>query len=288
MKTEINLLSYLPLFVQEYDEIQRIMNTEKPEFELLWDMNEDIRKQLFIVTATDQGLQRFEKLLGIFPSSEDTIQSRRARILTLWNDITPYTFNTFIAMLKGICGDDFTVIPNFNEYALEIITHIGFFGGVRDLEHIIENIIPVNLVVTSINQLDVKPTKELYIGVTTMNILKYVITGDFNTTYSMNGSVFNGSTLIQSKVEFVTNDFNANFNMSGEVFKGATAINANKYTVTNDYNANFNMDGEIFMGSSAYNSNGYTVTNDFNGEVKNETPLNSINTITVVTKHQIN
>ena len=32
----VNLLSYLPDFMQEYREIRRIMESEEPEFKILW------------------------------------------------------------------------------------------------------------------------------------------------------------------------------------------------------------------------------------------------------------
>ena len=34
----VNLLSYLPQFMQEYREIRRIMESEEPELRLLWEL----------------------------------------------------------------------------------------------------------------------------------------------------------------------------------------------------------------------------------------------------------
>lgn len=45
MIREVNLLSFLPEFVQEYREIKHIMNSEQPEIQKLEDETEIIKKQ---------------------------------------------------------------------------------------------------------------------------------------------------------------------------------------------------------------------------------------------------
>ena len=48
MIREVNLLSFLPEFVQEYREIKHIMNSEQPEIQKLEDETEIIKNNQFI------------------------------------------------------------------------------------------------------------------------------------------------------------------------------------------------------------------------------------------------
>lgn len=171
MIREVDLLSYLPPFMQEYEETKKIAQTENPEFQKIWELIEDARNQLYYVTATEQGLSRFEKMLKIYPTSEDTIESRRARIATIWNDIPPYTYPALLLMLQG----DFEVIPDFKNYLITIKTKINNYGGFRDLAYIIENVIPLNLVVNSVNTVDMNTTQQLYWGTTVASVTTYSI-----------------------------------------------------------------------------------------------------------------
>ena len=46
---DVNLLAYLPVFMQEYREIRKIMEAEEPELKLLW---EKIKKVFCTATKT--------------------------------------------------------------------------------------------------------------------------------------------------------------------------------------------------------------------------------------------
>ena len=60
MIREVNLLSFLPEFVQEYREIKHIMNSEQPEIQKLEDETEIIKNNQFILSCDIDGIARFE------------------------------------------------------------------------------------------------------------------------------------------------------------------------------------------------------------------------------------
>ena len=91
MTREIDLVSYLPPFLAEFKEIAVTLEAENPEFVLVWNAAERVLKNEFIETADEYGISRFEKLLHIFPSTEDTLESRRARVQIRWFSSIPYT-----------------------------------------------------------------------------------------------------------------------------------------------------------------------------------------------------
>ena len=100
MIRDVNLLEYLPPFVQEYVEMQQIMQAENPDVQKLEDETEIIKNNQFIQSCNLTGIRKFEELLKIIPSNVDTLESRRSRVLTRWNDVVPYTKQTLQQKLK--------------------------------------------------------------------------------------------------------------------------------------------------------------------------------------------
>ena len=89
MSREINLVSYLPEFMQQYKEPVATLDAENPEFVLLWKNAEKILYNRFISTADEYGISRFESLLGIYPARTDSIEVRRQRVLLRWYNKLP-------------------------------------------------------------------------------------------------------------------------------------------------------------------------------------------------------
>lgn len=61
MTRDVNLLAYLPPFMQDFTEIAVTLNAEDPEFVIVWDAADRVLKNQFIETADEYGISRFEK-----------------------------------------------------------------------------------------------------------------------------------------------------------------------------------------------------------------------------------
>ena len=66
MKREVDLVSYLPPFMQKYREPVAALEAEKPEFDLIWDSMDRIFYNRFISTADEYGISRFERMMELF------------------------------------------------------------------------------------------------------------------------------------------------------------------------------------------------------------------------------
>ena len=77
MIRDVDLVSYLPSFIADYKEINLTLSAENPEFILAWKSADRALKNEFIATADEYGISRFEKILGIYPLKEDSLESRR-------------------------------------------------------------------------------------------------------------------------------------------------------------------------------------------------------------------
>ena len=105
MTTNRKLIDYLPLFIQEFVEMQRIMSAEQPEVDALWDSCENVLNDSFIMYASENGVKRWESIIGITPKDTDTLDERRFRILTKMNQELPYTMVKLKEVLTVICGE---------------------------------------------------------------------------------------------------------------------------------------------------------------------------------------
>ena len=74
MIREVDLVSYLPPFIAEYKETNITLEAENPEFVLVWKAADRVLYNEFIATADEYGISRFEKILNILPSRDDTLQ----------------------------------------------------------------------------------------------------------------------------------------------------------------------------------------------------------------------
>ena len=78
---DVDLVSYLPPFMADYKEIRETLKAEDPEFRLIWDASQSVLYNEFIMTADEYGISRYEKMLDLYPAKEDTLESRRAKVL---------------------------------------------------------------------------------------------------------------------------------------------------------------------------------------------------------------
>lgn len=181
MIREVDLVSYLPPFMQTYKEPVAALEAENPEFQIVWKATDKVLKNRFISTADEYGISRFEKLLGIHPTDDDTLESRRSRVQSKWFSKLPYTLRVLLQKLTVLCGDtDFTLNHNFTVgYTLTLETDLELYGQVEELEYIINTMIPENIVVNSKNSIPCNIKGAVLFGGGICFINSFSITNDF-------------------------------------------------------------------------------------------------------------
>ena len=252
MTREVVLVSYLPPFLAEFKEIAVTLEAENPEFVLVWNAAERVLSNEFIETADEYGISRFEKILNILPSTEDTLESRRARVQARWFNTIPYTMKSFLAKLIALCGDsDFTVTKEYQNYKVKILTNLELFGQVEELEHIIETMLPCNMVVDSVNKIPCDADGVALWGGGICAIEFFVITNDEQAEHTITGNANVGGALSGAAAYFITNDSKETITANGSASHGGGIVNAVSVTITNDFNEQFNIDGTNSLGSGA-------------------------------------
>ncbi len=166
-----------------------------------------------------------------FPSKEDTLESRRARVQARWFSSIPYTFKAFVSKLAALCGDtDFTIIKDYEKYRIEIFTDLELFGQVDELEHIIETVMPCNMIVNSKNEMPCNVNGFALFGGGVVSMETFFITNDEKADVIVNGAALHGGGVVNTAKVLITNDFNEEFIANGGAF-GAGVIMTDRIEV---------------------------------------------------------
>lgn len=210
MIREVDLVSYLPPFMQNYKEPVAALEAENPEFSLMWSATDRCLRNRFISTADEYGISRFEKMLKIYPTADDTLESRRSRVQSKWFNTIPYTWKVLLQKLLVLCGDsDFEVTGDFKTgYTLYIDTDLELYGQVEELENIINTMIPENLVVVSKNSIPCNIKGAVLFGGGIVQTEMLNITNDSQETVSVQGTVNFGGKATDTAMVTISTDFN--------------------------------------------------------------------------------
>lgn len=241
---------YLPPFMQKYKEPVATLNAEQPEFVIVWKAVDRILYNLFIATADEYGISRYEKMLGIYPSDEDTLESRRSRVQSKWFNMIPYTMKVLLQKLTVLCGSaDFTIIHNFSEgYTLTIITDLELFGQVEELESIINSMLPENIVVDSQNNIPCIAKGSALFGGGMCFMNSFTITNDFREIYEVGSNALFGGGVVRIEDIKVTDAFTETYTSKGNAAVGGGVVETALLKITQDFDETIRAEGQANVG----------------------------------------
>ncbi len=143
----INLTDYQPDILKNVTEMRAIMNAETPLIQAVWDACESCMNDQFISEATENGIARREKMLDITPYATDTLADRRFRLLSRYNENTPYTKKSLVNMLETLCGKDgyqLTILTS--EFTVKVRVALTVRKQTDSVRELLERILPYNMV----------------------------------------------------------------------------------------------------------------------------------------------
>lgn len=158
------LLDYMPSYYREIQEMNDILRAEDALFLMLRNEFNTSKANQFIKTADSNGLAIFESILGIVPVEDESIESRRSRVLSRWINISPYTHNSLVRRLASLQGNyNFDIDYERDAYRLSIRTNLELPGQVDELDYALVEMIPANLELISHNEIPMSSTAQDYI-----------------------------------------------------------------------------------------------------------------------------
>lgn len=134
--------------LKDIKEFISISEAEDVEITLLKNEISGILDDLFIKEATEKGIARREKMLKIQPFADDTLESRKFRVQSHWNDKLPYTYNQLINKLNNLVGEDgYAITLNNLAYNLHIKINLGQKRMMNDVSIVVRNMAPANMII---------------------------------------------------------------------------------------------------------------------------------------------
>ena len=247
MIRDVNLLGHLPPYVQEYLEIQNIMESENPEFQFVEDESEIIKNNQFIESCNLTGISKFEKLIGIVPSDDDTLQSRISRVMTRWNDVVPYTFKVLLQKLNTLCDGDYEIIRKLNEHEIDITTHLDLYGQVEELDYFLSYMIPANQLLQSKNELYIKVNATANIASGIVNCETFELSDSFKQNFSIQGTSIIGGGIVEGQMTTLSDSFRKGMSIDSVTSFGGGIIDSVVVEISDSFNESINVSGQSTM-----------------------------------------
>lgn len=245
MHRDMDLIKYLPPFLQKYREMILVTDTENPEFQFAHDESERILNNTFILSADADGLARFEKILGLYVAKDDSLETRRSRVMSMWNDISPYTYNALVSKLISLHGsDNFIINRKYDDYEIEIITHLEVPGQVDELDRILDYIMPVNLVVDSKNRIYCNAYGNAYIAGGLAYADMFELDESYHEEFDLVGNYLIGAAHSIASVHELDESYQDEFNIHGHYGIGSQLTNTATVEMTDAYDEEYQINGE--------------------------------------------
>ena len=270
MTRNVNLVSYLPPFLQEYDTYRATLEAENPEFKIVWDAANRVLYNEFIATADEYGISRFEKLLKIYPSKEDTLESRRLRVQIRWFDELPYTMITLLERLIMLCGENnFTLTDNFETgYTLTFQTCLEIIGQAEELDNIFRLMLPCNIIVDSRNTIPCAAGGNFIVAGGVCFAWSFLITNDDRYDPRIDGVWKMRGGAMETAYVMISNDSREKSNAKGKQILSGAAMSADRVEISNDFEESLNVNGKQKFKGGVMSTEQITASNDYEDSLK--------------------
>ena len=141
------LIDYLPYFMQDIREVEKVMNISQPGVDNLQLDTENLLNDFFVIGSSEEATKHYEKILDIIPKLTDSLEKRQYDILVLYNQTLPFTLESLQQKLTAICGEDGYILNMFYEkFTLDIKLQLDRKHLFFTVSNLLEWIVPVNIV----------------------------------------------------------------------------------------------------------------------------------------------
>jgi hypothetical protein len=107
---DVKILENMHPLLVEVDEIKAIAQVEDPILSETWCLINGAFNNQFVQTADIYGIERYEEMLKLKVSDTDTLETRRFRIMSRFQEQAPYTWRVLHTILDSLLGADKYVI----------------------------------------------------------------------------------------------------------------------------------------------------------------------------------
>lgn len=189
----MTLKQYMPAYYDGIREMNELLNIEDRLFSSYSIEFDKVKANQFIMTADIDGIEIYERILGITATTGETLGFRRLRALSRWVDIVPYTHNALYSKIARLQGNEnFQIIYDQQKYKITVITSLTIFGQVEELINTLDYMLPANLIKSHVNDIRYEATGYLYQAQNAAYVATYQTTNDFKADYFAVGNMDTG------------------------------------------------------------------------------------------------
>lgn len=146
MDRYVNIIDYLPQVLKDLEEIKALNDVENPILIQEWMFAENQLNNQFIETANEDGIKRYERMLKLNYSDADTLETRRFRILSRFQEQAPYTWRVLNKILTSLLGTGgYRVERNVADKVLNLKIDLTVSSQFDILVETLERIVPANM-----------------------------------------------------------------------------------------------------------------------------------------------
>ena len=146
LNREIDISSYLPDYLKNVREMDEIMRIESGSVQEEWQACEDCMNDQFVSEATENGISRRERIVGVTPSDGDTLDDRRFRLLARERETGIYTRRSFEKMLTSLCGGNgYQLQISAADFSVSVKVALPTKAQRNSVEELLERILPYNM-----------------------------------------------------------------------------------------------------------------------------------------------
>ena len=137
-----SIIEHYPPVLQKIKEIQQIAKAEDLEFEKLGLSAAKVLQNMFLSTATEEGVARFESMLGIAAEAGQSLEKRKEHIRYMTNR-RKMSLSELENMLANY-SKSVELIPDYNRQELEIL--VGeWVDSLKMIYHVSDEILPLQI-----------------------------------------------------------------------------------------------------------------------------------------------
>ena len=141
----VDIGSMQPDSIRDFKEFQEIAKVEDFNFNRVREQLLEMFSMRFVSFTDIVGIKRWEKMLGLRPLHNDSLETRRMRILAKINNRLPYTWRTLQQLLNSMYGEgNYILTLDPINYEIELLVPFSD-GTYQELINILDPIIPMNI-----------------------------------------------------------------------------------------------------------------------------------------------
>ena len=141
-----DLMEYLPEYLKKYYELREIMKTESAELDNIKLQHEQAVDDRYVISCGIYGASRFEKMLGITPLLDDSLENRKFRILSKQSVSIPYNYIFLMRQLEMLCGkDNYYLEMDFDNQTLNVKVGLTSKNMLDSIKEVIFSAVPCSV-----------------------------------------------------------------------------------------------------------------------------------------------